>query len=104
MDYYKVDESVSCPNYWMIFPTLDLYKAVNSLKGSFLVYPAKTLGLLYGDYCMYCKQNFNASLFPNGEYIKTAYKNKADAIALSDLLNRRFKEILSETSENIVFD
>lgn len=85
---------------WVIRPSEKFYEKFHGIHGSYLVYPARVCGFTYGDWCRYCRDNYNAKLYGgNSKYIEITFVDKANADTLVKILNDRMSKIVKEIVE-----
>ena len=97
MAWFRLEENPYHNNEWGIFPSNSFYQKFSGIRGSYLVYPARLLGFTYGDWCRWCRDNFNAKLYGhNSKYVSVLFPNKADAETVIKILENRMNKIVKE--------
>lgn len=90
IQYFQVDEINSVYSVKFIKHNLPFTR----ISGSYNLFAARVMGLNYGDYLRFIRQEYNATLKGQKGLITAFFLDKKDAVALSKYLNARLNEIL----------
>lgn len=95
--WFVIEQTPYHNNEWVIRPSSKFYERFPGIRSSYLVYPARVCGFTYGDWCRYCRDNFNAKLYGgNNKYVVVTFVDKANAEAVTKILNNRMNKIVKE--------
>lgn len=95
---FKVDESIACPNHFMITVNHEEFYIKHTL-GSCNVISARVMNLSYASYLRMCRDKFKAEIYGKGSKYPIAYfKDKENANSLVKILNEYADRIMKERS------